>query len=108
MPDVVELRGIFDLLALRLALGHQGDRAVRGNGGIEGGDALLAPHLERHDHLGEDDRLAQGDERKLPDARHVDSLLVFVDVLLVVLLGRPVSHLNLLIESWPREWPLYV
>ncbi len=83
-------------------------------GGIQGGDALVAANLERHDHLGEDDGLAQGDERQLPDARHVDERLfvvraIFVlDLLLVVLVGRPVSHWNLLIESWSRGWPLYV
>jgi len=29
-------------------------------------------------------------------------------LLLVVLVGRPVSHWELLIESWSLEWPLYV
>ena len=34
--------------------------------------------------------------------------LFVVYLLLVVLLGRPVRHWYLLIESWSREWPLYV
>ena len=34
-------------------------------GGVERGDALLPPHLERNDHLREDDRLPEGDERQL-------------------------------------------
>jgi len=112
-PDGVQLRRVVDLLALRLTLGHQRNRAVGGHGGVERGHALFAPHLERHDHLGEDDRLAQGDEGEFPDARHMDLLLVVLDVLavldaLVVLFGRPVSHWILLIESWSRGWPLYV
>ena len=63
--DVVQLRGLFDLLLLGLALGDEGDGTARADGGIERVDALLAADLERHDHLGEDDRLAEGDEGQL-------------------------------------------
>jgi hypothetical protein len=88
--------------------------------GVQRGDALLAADLERHDHLREDDGLAQGDERQLADALHVErdrigdrgrlvgldrlfggmgGPVVLVYLLLVVLVGRPVSHWDLLIES---------
>ncbi len=85
--DLVELRGIFDLLALRLALSHQGDGPARLDGGVEGGDALVAPNLERHDHLGEDDGLAQGDEGKLDHAARVRGLRVHDDHFDLVSLG---------------------
>ena len=63
--DLVELGGIGDLLLLGLPLGDERDGAAVLDGGIERGDALLAPDLERDDHLGEDDRLPEGDERQL-------------------------------------------
>ena len=134
--DRVQLGRIVDLLALGLALGDQRDGSAGGDGRVQRGDALLASNLERHDHLGEDDRLAQGDERQLARTRMadvffrrrlggrrsvcgcgrglaggglvvVDALLVF-DVLHVILVGRPVTHWSLLIEVSPLVWPLYV
>ena len=74
--DGVELGGIVDVLLLGLALGHERDGSALGDGGIERVDALLAADLERDDHLGEDDRLPKGDERKLADARGRCGLLV--------------------------------
>ena len=64
-PDPVELRWLADLLRLRPPLGDQRDEASFGDGGVERVDALLATHLERHDHLGEDDRLAKCNERQI-------------------------------------------
>ena len=63
--DGVELGGIVDLLLLGLALGDQRDGSALGDRGVERGDALLAADLERDDHLGEDDRLPERDEREL-------------------------------------------
>ena len=63
--DRIELRGRPDLLLLRLALGDERDGAALFDGGVERGHALLAPDLERDDHLREDDRLPEGDERQL-------------------------------------------
>ena len=63
--DRVELGGVADLLRLGAPLGHQRDQAPVGDGRVERVDALLATHLERHDHLREDDRLAKRDERQL-------------------------------------------
>ena len=62
--DLVELGGVDDVLALRLALRDERDHAVRGDGRVERVDALLAAHLERHDHLREDDGLTERDERQ--------------------------------------------
>ena len=53
------------------ALGDQRDRAAPGDGGVEGRDALVPADLEGHDHLREDDRLAQGDEGQLANRRLV-------------------------------------
>ena len=74
VPIVVELGRVVDVLLLGLALGDQRDRAAVGDGGVERVDALLAADLERHDHLREDDGLAEGDERQL--ARSADGRLV--------------------------------
>ena len=64
--DLVQLGRVGDVLAVRLALGHERDgRAVR-DGLVEGVDRLVAADLEGHDHLREDDRLAQRDERQGP------------------------------------------
>ena len=62
--DRVQLARIGDVLLVRLALGHQRDAAALGDGGVEGRDALLPAHLERDDHLREDDGLAKRDERQ--------------------------------------------
>ena len=63
--DLVELGRVGDVLLLGLALGHERDRPAVGDRGVERVDALLAADLERHDHLGEDDRLPERDERQL-------------------------------------------
>ena len=63
--DGVELGGIVDVLLLGLALGDQRDGSAVGDRGVERVDALLAADLERDDHLREDDRLPEGDERQL-------------------------------------------
>ncbi len=68
VPIVVELGRVVDVLLLGLALGDQRDRPAVGDGGVERVDALLAADLERHDHLREDDRLAERDERQLARA----------------------------------------
>ena len=75
-PDGVQLGGIVDVLLLGLALGHQRDGSALGDGGVERVDALLAADLERHDHLGEDDRLPECDERQLARAGGRGGLLV--------------------------------
>ena len=67
--DLVELGRVVDVLLLGATLGHQGDRATALDGRVQGVDALLASDLERDDHLGEDDRLAERHERQLPGAR---------------------------------------
>ena len=67
--DRVELGGVVDVLLLGLALGDERDGAAVGDRGVERVDALLATDLERDDHLGEDDGLAEGDERQLARAR---------------------------------------
>ena len=65
--DGVQLGRVGDVLLLGLALGHEGDRRVVGDGLVERLDRLVAADLEGHDHLREDDRLAQGDEgQRLP------------------------------------------
>ena len=66
--DGVQLGRGLDVLLLGLALGDERDRAALGDGGVERVDALLAADLERDDHLGEDDGLAEGDERQLARA----------------------------------------
>ena len=63
--DLVQLGRVGDVLAVRLALGDQRDRRAVGDGLVERLDRLVAADLERHDHLREDDRLAQRDERQL-------------------------------------------
>ncbi len=63
--DGVQLRRRGDVLLVRLALGHERDRPAVGDGGVQRGDALLAADLERHDHLREDDRLPERDERQV-------------------------------------------
>jgi hypothetical protein len=67
--DAVQLGRLADVLLLGLALGDERDRAAFGDGRVQRGDALLTTDLERHDHLREDDRLAQGDERQLEGLR---------------------------------------
>ena len=63
--DLVQLGRVADVLLLSLALGHEGDRAAGFDRGVERGDALLAADLEGDDHLREDDRLPERDEREL-------------------------------------------
>src|SRR5688572_14029734 len=64
-PDLIQVGRVVDLLLLRLALGHQGDRATGRHSGVQGGDTLLAAHRERDDHLRKDDRLPERNERQL-------------------------------------------
>ena len=52
-PDAVQLGRVVDVLLVRLALGDERDRPVLGDRGVERGNALLASHLERDDHLRE-------------------------------------------------------
>ena len=66
--DVVELGGIVDVLLLGLALGDERDGSALGDRGVERVDALLAADLERDDHLREDDRLPECDERQVARA----------------------------------------
>ena len=82
--DGVELGRVGDVLLLSLALGDEGDRTAVGDGGIERVHALLASDLERHDHLGEDDRLPERHEGQLPGHG--------LGPLGVVLLGRSTGH----------------
>ena len=63
--DRVELGGVGDVLLLGLALGDECDWSAIGDRGIERCDALVATHLQRDDHLGEDDRFPECDEREL-------------------------------------------
>ena len=69
--DLVELGRVVDVFAVGLALGDEGDRRAVGDGLVERLDRLVAADLQRHDHLREDDRLAQRDERQLADRRDV-------------------------------------
>ncbi len=71
--DLVELIGRLDVLALGLALGDEGDERIGRDCLLERLDRLVAPDLQRHDHLGEDDRLAQRHEWQ--DARTAGSIL---------------------------------
>ena len=59
----VELVDRLDVLALGLALRDEGDERIAGHGAVERLHGLLAADLERHDHLREDDGLAQRHER---------------------------------------------
>ena len=63
--DRVELGGVGDVLLLGLALGDECDWSAIGDRGIERCDALVATHLQRDDHLREDDRFPECDEREL-------------------------------------------
>ena len=65
--DRVELARLGDVLALGLALRHEGDRPTSATAASSGFDGLVAADLERHDHLREDDGLAQRDERQHAD-----------------------------------------
>ena len=51
-----------DLLLLWLTLGDQGDPATGSSSSANGGDTLVAANLERRNHLGEDDDLAEGNK----------------------------------------------
>ena len=51
-----------DLFLLWLTLGHQGDPATRSSRGANGGNTLIAANLQRRNHLGEDDDLAEGNK----------------------------------------------
>ena len=86
-PNRVQLGRVTDVLLLGGSLSHEGDGTVGCDGRIQGRDAFIAADLERDDHLGEDDRLAQGDQGQLAGSD-------YVDLLLLVPLGRSVSHLG--------------
>ena len=63
--DGVQLGRVVDVFLVGLALGDEGDGTAVGDRGVERVDALVATHLERDDHLREDDGLAERHERKL-------------------------------------------
>ena len=88
-----------DLLLLWFTLGDQGDPAASGSRGANGGNALIAANLQRRNHLGEDDDLAEGNKGEgAASARHdgfvvacgnslVDGeLLLFVELLVKICL----------------------
>ena len=89
--DGVQLGRVADVLLLGLALGHERDRATGLGGGVQRRDALLAPHLERDDHLREDDRLPERDERQLTELRRAGRALR-----LLLRVGRSLGHQGLL------------
>ena len=62
--DAVELVEALDVLSLGLTLGHERDERIAAHGHVEGLDRLVSAHLQGHDHLREDDGLAQGHERQ--------------------------------------------
>ena len=62
VPTSYSSARVGDVLPVGLALRDQRDRRVVGDGLVERLDRLVAADLEGHDHLREDDRLAQGDE----------------------------------------------
>ena len=64
-----------------LALGDERDGRAVGDGLVEGLDGLVAADLERDDHLREDDRLAQRDERQLADGPLLESCGSLLDLL---------------------------
>ena len=67
--DGVQLVDRVDLLGLGGALGDERHRLRGADGAVERLDAALAADLQRHDHLGEDDGVAQGHQRQ-----HLDLL----------------------------------
>ena len=94
-PDRVQLGRVVDVLLLGATLSHEGDGSARGHGRVERVDALVAAHLERDDHLGEDDRLPEGDERQLANAGWVRGLCL-------CRVGRSGCHVALL-SRWSRR-----
>jgi hypothetical protein len=68
--DLEELGGIVDVLLLCLPLRDEGDGSAFGDRGVERIHALLAANLERDDHLREDDRLPECDERQIAGTGH--------------------------------------
>ena len=64
VPTAYSSSTLADLLLLARALGDQRDRLGGADGTVERLDAPVAADLEGDDHLGEDDRVAQGDERQ--------------------------------------------
>ena len=69
VPMPIQLGGVVDVLLLGLALRDKGDGSAFGDRGVERVDALLAADLERDDHLREDDRLPECDERQVAGDR---------------------------------------
>ena len=69
--DAVQLVDAVDLLLLAGALGDERHRLGCADGAVEGLDAAVAADLQRHDHLGEDDGVAERDERQDLDAVQV-------------------------------------
>ena len=63
-PDRVELLDAADLVLLARALGDESHRLRGAHGTVERLDAPIASDLEGDDHLGEDHRVAQRDERQ--------------------------------------------
>ena len=91
--DPVQLVGAVDLLGVGAALRDQRDRGAGPHGTVERLDAAIAADLQRHDHLGEDHRVAQRHHRQhldLVDVPRFDLrlLVVRLDVSRLVLAHR--------------------
>ena len=98
-PDRVQLVDAADLLLLARALGDERHRLGGAHGAVERLDAPIAADGQRHDHLGEDDRVAQRDEREHLEVLDV-GIALFGRVDLGNVLGRLVScHAGQLLES---------
>jgi len=72
VPTLVSSEGILDLLALAGAASRGRIGPLAATAAFRAATLLSRPTWKRHDHLGEENRLSQGNERQLPDARHVD------------------------------------
>ena len=74
---VMKLRDVSDLFLLRLSLGDQCEPTLSSCGGANCSNALIAPNLERRNHLWEDDDLAKWNERESTEAAwHRSAVLV--------------------------------
>ncbi len=99
--DAEELGGFGDLFLIGFSLGDERDRPATLDGGIHGRDALVSPHLERDDHLREDHRLPERDERKLLGGngslgarvgRSLGHRVLLLSLLLTIAIGVGVCH----------------
>ena len=106
--DRVELVDAADLLLLARSLGDQRDRLGRADGAVERLDAPVPPDGERHDHLGEDHRVAECHEGQDLDVLQLGAVAVVHSVGLDLgdLLVRVVScHAAVLLGSMPGRAP---